>query len=135
MRFHPNGSVPPNDGDDWIFVFGSNLSGIHGAGAAKAARELYGAKLRVAEGPTGRSYAIPTKDEFFNPLPLDHIKISVDELEMFILDQDNAQKNFWITALGTGLAGYTHEQIAPLFKDFPRSGVSFPDVWKPWLTL
>lgn len=57
--FHRDGESP---GDDWIFVFGSNLAGGHGAGAAKAAREHYGARYGVGSGRTGRAYAIPTKD-------------------------------------------------------------------------
>ena len=55
--YHPDGSAPA---PDQVFVFGSNLSGIHGGGAAQAAHELYGARWGVAEGRTGRCYAIPT---------------------------------------------------------------------------
>ena len=62
-----------------IFVFGSNLSGIHGAGAALYARKHYGAELSVGIGRTGDSYAIPTKDHKINTLSLDVIEKYVDE--------------------------------------------------------
>ena len=56
-----------------IFVFGSNIRGIHGAGAALYARQHCGAICERGVGPQGRSYAIPTKDDNLRPLPLDVI--------------------------------------------------------------
>lgn len=61
-----------------IFVFGSNLAGRHGKGAALYAREHYGAVYGVGVGPTGSAYAIPTKDGKLRTLPLDQIKKHVD---------------------------------------------------------
>jgi len=58
-QYHIDSTLPMNEP---IFVFGSNESGIHGAGAAKVARDLYGAKLGVGFGPMGRCWAIPTKN-------------------------------------------------------------------------
>ena len=57
-----------------IFVFGSNLAGRHGKGAAKHAREVHGAIYGQGEGRQGNSYAIPTKDKTLIPLPLSIIK-------------------------------------------------------------
>lgn len=59
IKFY-EGNITPDD--NTIFVFGSNPTGIHGAGAAKVAREQFGAKAGVGEGLTGNSYALPTKD-------------------------------------------------------------------------
>lgn len=61
-----------------IFVFGSNLAGRHGAGAALHARLHYGAEYGVGRGRTGRSYAIPTKDEHMRTRSLDRIKRDVE---------------------------------------------------------
>jgi hypothetical protein len=57
-------------GPNHIFVFGSNLSGIHGAGAAKTALDLYGAVWEQGEGLQGSSYAIPMV-EFLTTTPVD----------------------------------------------------------------
>ena len=112
-----------------IFVFGSNLAGRHGKGAALYARENYGAKYGVGHGRTGYSYAIPTKDYKLKTLPLDAIKIYVGQFIEYA--KDNPQLNFMLTPIGTGLAGYTHSQIAPMFCGCP-SNVEFPEEWSSW---
>lgn len=97
-----------------IFVFGSNLAGRHGRGAALYARQNHGAKYGVGVGRTGDSYAIPTKDAKIKTLPLTEIaKYVADFLDYA---KEHQELTFKVTAIGTGLAGYTHEQIAPMFK-------------------
>lgn len=102
-----------------IFVFGSNLSGIHGAGAALYARENFGAELGVGEGLTGDAYALPTKgkrkkDKTFDILPLEEIETHI------ITFLKHARKNpsniYLVTPIGTGLAGYSKKQIMNLFR-------------------
>ena len=109
-----------------IFVFGSNEVGIHGAGAAKTARELFGAKHGVGIGRTGQCYAIPTKDFSMHTLPLEAIQHYIND---FLIYTDNhPELLFLVTPIGTGLAGYTHEQIAPLFKSALHSyNISLPE--------
>jgi galactokinase/mevalonate kinase-like predicted kinase len=102
-----------------IFVFGSNLAGVHGAGAALYAKQKYGAQLRVGVGRTGYAYAIPTKDHQIKTLPLDQIKPHVDEFIRYA--KANPQYVFQVTRIGCGLAGYTDEDIAPMFKDAPSN--------------
>jgi len=132
MKFHKNGSLPQKDE---IFVFGSNLAGVHGAGAAKQALK-YGARMGqgigLFVGLHGSSYAIPTKDFDIKTLPLDKIKPYVERFKKFTL-QTNGLANFFITAIGTGLAGYSHAQIAPLFRGC-GDNCSFPEPWAPYLT-
>ena len=99
-----------------IFVFGSNLAGKHGAGAAKVALDKFGAKYGIGIGRVGNSYAIPTKDHNINTLSIEDIKIFVDELFNYI--SFTKDKIFYITEIGCGLAGYTIKDIAPLFKNF-----------------
>lgn len=100
-----------------VFVFGSNLAGQHGKGAALSAWRHYGAQGGQGEGPAGRSYAIPTKDEQLRTLPLERIEQGV---RRFIAHAaDLPKQHFLVTPIGTGLAGYQHDQIAPLFAQAP----------------
>ena len=102
-----------------IFVFGSNLAGKHGAGSAYQAMLTHGAKWGVGVGITGKSYAIPSKDENFNILPISEIKKYVDVFIKFAYDNNNII--FDIVNIGCGLAGYKPEEIAPLFKNAPEN--------------
>jgi hypothetical protein len=109
---------------DLIFVFGSNLAGRHGKGAALFALKERGAKYGQAFGMQGQSFAIPTKNERFRPLPLDEIEYYVRTF----LDFARARPDltFQLTPIGCGLAGFSPEQIAPMFKDHPEN-VLIPD--------
>jgi hypothetical protein len=100
-----------------IFVFGSNISGIHGAGAAKQAM-TWGAIFRKGEGIQGRTYAIPTKGiAAMNTLSIEEIKPYVDTFRHYA--QMNMEYEFLVTEIGCGLAGLTPEQVAPLFNNMP----------------
>jgi hypothetical protein len=101
-----------------VFVFGSNLAGRHGAGAALDAVKRYGATYGRGTGFQGRSYAVPTKDAALRTLPLDHIANSVREL-LSIAAATNPEKVYVVTRVGTGLADYTVRDIAPLFANAP----------------
>lgn len=112
---------------DPIFVFGSNLAGRHGAGAALCARKEHGAVYGVGLGRTGNSWAIPTKDQSIQTLPLKRIEQYVG---MFIAyARLHPELSFQVTAIGTGLAGYSHEQIAPMFRDAPSNCI-LPMEWQ-----
>lgn len=113
-----------------IFVFGSNLAGRHGKGAALAAAKWYGAKTGEGVGPMGTSWAIPTKDKNLQTLPLDTIKTYVNTFLAYA--KHNHDRLFLVTAIGCGLAGYKHEQIAPMFKDAPGN-CFFDKRWAPYL--
>lgn len=95
-----------------IFVFGSNLIGRHGAGAALLARK-WGAKIGYGRGPKGKTYAIPTKDGKLQTLPLEHIQYHVHRFINYA--KINRENVFLVTQIGCGLAGYSPEEIAPLF--------------------
>lgn len=112
-----------------IFVFGSNLAGRHGAGAALYARKHHGAIYGRGVGRQGNSYAIPTKDEKLRTRSLDQIALDVDVFLAYA--RQNPDLSFQITAIGTGLAGYMHEQIAPMFRDAPANCTLPPE----WLAL
>ena len=113
-----------------IFVFGSNLSGIHGAGAAHYARHHHGAVLGVGKGPQGTSYALPTKGINISFMPLAEVEVHIDAFKDFAMDHPNVE--FQVTQVGCGLAGFTKEQIAPLFKSSP-SNCYFDLEWQPLL--
>lgn len=114
-----------------VFVFGSNLAGRHGAGAALWARRNKGALYGQGCGRQGNSYAIPVKDgrkgaDLKDPaqtLPLWVVAAHVQKfLEYARAHEDDL---FQVTPIGCGLAGFKPEQIAPLFKDAP-SNVDLP---------
>lgn len=142
-EYHTNGTEPPQelqqDGSPaWVFVFGSNLAGRHGAGAARCAYEYYGARMGVGYGREGRSFAIPTKDEYLNTLPVTQGQRSiVGYINLFLTYANhrftNAHEKFWVTGIGTGLAGYDHSEIAPHFKHAPLGMFSFPIEWMEYL--
>lgn len=113
-----------------IFVFGSNLKGAHGAGAAKYARLHHHAKYGVGEGKTGNAYALPTKDENIEVRSLDDIKESIDRFIEYA--RDNPEKEFHVTRIGCGYAGFKDEQIAPLFRDMPNNCL-VDSYWNKWL--
>lgn len=102
-----------------VFVFGSNLAGRHGKGAAKFAVENHGAVYGIGYGHVGSSFAIPTKDENIQTLTLERIKFYVDGFLAYALN--NPKIEFQLTPIGCGLAGYQYEDIAPMFKDAPEN--------------
>ena len=91
-----------------IFVFGSNLGGMHGGGAARAAYNRFGAVWGQGVGLQGQSYAIPTMQG-----GVETIKPYVDEFIEFA--QTHPELKFLVTRIGCGIAGFRDEQIAPLF--------------------
>jgi len=110
----------------YIFVFGSNLAGRHGKGAALHARKHHGAIYGQGEGLQGRSYAIPTKDANLRSLPLDAITEHVATFLEFALS--HPEMGFLITPVGCGLAGYCQDQIFPMFDHpLPRNCVLHSD--------
>ena len=114
-----------------IFVFGSNESGIHGAGAARTAFNDFGAEMGKGFGKAGKSFAIPTKDWKIGPLPLDVIEHYVNRFIVFARMSPNAK--FKITAIGTGLAGILPSEMARLFKYAPENCL-FDSQWEPCFT-
>lgn len=131
MKFHKDGTLPQN-GE--VFVFGSNLAGIHGAGAAKIAYEKFGAFWgKGVGGPYGRSFAIPTKNNKIQTMPLSDIEVFVRAFVEFTQAQNlyEIRPQWFVTRVGCGLAGYKDEQIAPMFKG--AVDCSFAEQWKEYL--
>lgn len=112
--------------DSRIFVFGSNMMGIHGAGAARYAFEQLGAQFGVGEGPTGRAYALPTCVAPGLPLKLEDIRAAVGRFLDFAR-RDKAQ--FFVSEVGCGIAGFKAEEIAPLFVGAPDN-IDLPPGWR-----
>lgn len=98
-----------------VFVFGSNISGRHGKGAAKTAKK-WGAIYGQGEGLQGRTYGIPTMNaNISNKLTVRKIEYYVDRFIKFA--RDHKGLTFLVTEIGCGLAGHDYKSIAPLFKD------------------
>jgi hypothetical protein len=108
-----------------VFVFGSNLQGAHGGGAARLARERFGAVWGQSVGLQGRSYAIPTMQG-----GVETIKPYVDEFIEFAAQ--HPEMTFLVTRIGCGIAGFTPMEIAPLFANaVALQNVYLPrDFWK-----
>ncbi len=106
--------LKPNE----VFVFGSNLAGRHGAGAAKQAMK-WGAIYGKGAGRAGQTYALPTKDEKIRTLPLREIKKHVFDFLMHAAA--NPETKFMVTAIGCGLAGCSPKDIAPMFRAAPQN--------------
>lgn len=105
-RFTPNfiTELKPNE----VFVFGSNLSGFHGGGAALVALEKFGAVWGQGVGLQGQSYGIPTMQG-----GVETIVPYVDEFIQFA--KEHPELTFYVTRIGCGIAGFKDQEIAPLF--------------------
>lgn len=98
-----------------IFVFGSNLAGLHGKGAALDAAKFYGAERGVGSGPTGSAYAIPTKDADIKSLPFDVVAKNIAEFLEYA--KGRPQDEFLLTPVGCGLAGNSKRDVWRVLKD------------------
>ena len=108
-----------------IFVFGSNQSGRHGAGAAKTALG-WGAIFGQAEGIQGSTYGIPTKDKMISrTLTIEQIGQYVDRFIKYA--KNHPEITFLVTKIGCGLAGLKPKNIAPLFIE----AQSIKNIWLP----
>ena len=106
--------------DDEIFVFGSNLAGMHGGGAARFAFENFGAKWGCGVGMSGKTYAIPTMQGGVGT-----IAPYVEDFIAFAKNQPDLY--FYVTRIGCGIAGFKDREIAPLF----ASALDLPNVALP----
>lgn len=110
-RFTPEhiSRLAPNE----VFVFGSNLAGLHGGGAARAALMHFGAIMGKGTGIQGQSYAIPTMQggvETIRPYVDDFIRYAAEHPSL----------TFLVTRIGCGIAGFDDAEIAPLFAEATR---------------
>jgi len=109
-----------------VFVFGSNLAGQHGAGAAAHAESHWGAARGQAEGLHGQSYAIPTKTVAFHTMPVRQIMPHVEKFKIFASTRPDLM--FKVTRIGCGIAGFDDLDIAPLFVGAPDNCL-FDTAW------
>ena len=98
--------LKPNE----IFVFGSNIGGFHGGGAARVAHKRFGAEWGVGEGITGQCYALPTMEG-----GVDYIAGKV--YAFIACAKQHPELKFLVTKVACGIAGFRIEEIAPLFAD------------------
>ena len=104
---------------DEVFVFGSNLEGMHGGGAAYTAYRKFGAIMGQGEGLQGRSYAIPTMGT------MGETEVAVQNFIAFA--KQHPELTFLVTQIGCGIAGYTPRDIAPLF----MQAIHVENIWLP----
>lgn len=106
-------------GEREIFVFGSNKQGMHGGGAAWVAHKKFDAEWGVGEGLTGRTYALPTMEGAAS------MKKAVEQFTDCA--RRHPELTFLVTAVGCGIAGYTPQEVAPLF----RAAAGLENVYLP----
>jgi hypothetical protein len=117
--------------DPRIFVFGSNLKGLHGGGAAHYANTKLGAVMGVGEGRTGRTYALPTcyvpgrKRSLANVFKA--VTTFLEHAEWCLTNEPDTR--FFVTPVGCGIAGFKEEDIAPLFANAPEN-CDLPPGWR-----
>lgn len=127
-RYHLGNVTSPLIG---IFVFGSNLKGIHGTGAAKMAVDRFGASFGQSTGRQGNAYAIPTKATPHLSLPLVDVQQHIKDFCQYT--QTHVNDTFIVTRIGCGLAGFKDAEIAPLFKAANRDNCIFDWKWMSFL--
>ena len=121
IEFTPNNITKLENNE--VFVFGSNIEGHHGGGAARLAYEKFGAVWGLGVGLAGQSYAIPTMHG-----GVAAIKPYVDEFIAFA--KDNKNLTFLVTRIGCGIAGFTDDEISPLFeKAHDAENIVLPPGW------
>ncbi len=107
-------------GENEVFVFGSNLAGMHAGGAARVAVDKFGAVWGQGVGMQGQSYAIPTMQG-----GVETIRPYVDEFIAYA--SQHPELKFLVTPIGCGIAGFTAREIAPLFAEaLPLRNVILP---------
>lgn len=108
-------------------LIGTNEAGIHGAGIARYAYDHWGASLGQGFGPMGNCFGLPTKDWEIQSLPLDVINNYVERyIDWTQLLRNYKWKNY-VTQVGCGLAGFTPEEIAPMF----AKCIKYNNIWLP----
>ena len=112
-----------------IFIFGSNLCGAHGGGAARQACDQFGAKWGIGEGLTGQCYAFPTLDEYHEKI--DKLQLLKSRDKLYETCKSLPEKTFLLTSVGTGIAGFTHEYMKEIFiSQVTPENLILPEEWK-----
>ena len=130
-RYHTETAItqlPENQ----VFVFGSNLAGLHRGGAARTAKDFFGALQGVGRGWSGQSFAIPTLNEHFQPMPLSQIQHYIDDFKIYT--QNHPKFTYFVTSVGCGGAGYRPNDIAPFFRGI-SDNVILPISFKTFIEL
>lgn len=109
-----------------IFVFGSNLNGYHSGGAAAQAYKDFGAEWEIGEGLSGQTYAFPTLERDMHKRGVRALQNSRDRL--YATARALPEKNFILTRVGCGIAGYPEADMIELFRDQP-SNITKPEGW------
>lgn len=144
-RYHWNDHGAWSASSPACFVFGSNTGGRHGAGAAQYANKRLGFPWLLGEGYGGgdgfAAYAIPTVrwgargTPGLSPMPLGEVAGYVRRFLVaagFTLRDDGGALDHFVSAVGTGLAGFDHGEVAPLFRGAPNNCI-FPLEWAEYL--
>lgn len=116
-EFHDNNItvLAPNE----VLVFGSNIKGHHGGGAARQAFDDFGAKWGVGEGLEGQSYAFPTLDAYYKRVS--NTRLHSSRLKLYECAERHPDKRFLLTKVGCGIASFDEEKMRKLFANAPKN--------------
>lgn len=141
--YHPHGDLPPvTESNPWIYVFGSDTTGLLRTPDQLTARKYYNARSGVSFGQEATSFGIPVWDRNTSVLPLNtiagHIKKACKYLSHRI---SYANQRYWFTPVGVGSLAHDDIDIATMFKDLGRElpmltlrgNISFPKAWRPYI--
>ena len=123
---HRDGTSPDWRDSSTVFVFGSNSTGEHMGGAARAAYDWFGAEWGKVEGYTGNAYAIATIS-LDKMRPVARLEPQIHRFLEFV--DANPDTTFFLTRIGCGIAGFKDEEIAPLFGPELRPNIDYPEEW------
>lgn len=141
--YHNTGDLPPVTEDNpWIYVFGSDITGLLRTQDQLTAGKYYNARSGVAFGQEATSFGIPVWDSNTTILPLSTITGNIKKARKYMEHRIyNANQRYWFTTVGVGPQGYDDVDIATLFKDLGRelpmptlrNNISFPKDWRPYI--
>lgn len=122
--------VTPEDIDilqpNQIFIFGSNMAGQHGGGAAKKAFDDFGAQWGIGEGLVNQTYAFPTLDAAYRRVS--NTRLHASRLKLYECAERHPDKEFLLTKVGCGIAGFDEQKMKKLFANAP-SNIIKPEGW------
>jgi hypothetical protein len=128
MKLNHNNNITKLETNE-VFVFGSNMAGVHSGGAAAQAHKDFGAVMGVSEGITGDSYALPSLNADMSKRTLEEIRASIKRLYEFC--DANREKHFILTKVGCGIAGFEEEDILKIvISEYPPANISLPIGWE-----
>lgn len=112
--------------DREIIVVGTNRMGSHLGGLARQAVDNFGLEWGVDEGLSGKCYAFPTLD--LRMKKVSHLEFRQSAVRFLATTKALPEYTFYLTKIGTGIAGFSEDYVKEFFKECPDNVVK-PEGW------